>query len=64
MIEQHKQTGADLTIAAKIVPIEEASRFGVLETDQNLRIKNFVENQKSQNQIRRQWEFMSSQLKH
>lgn len=46
MIEQHKQTGADLTIAAKIVPIEEASRFGILETDQNLRIKNFVEKPK------------------
>lgn len=43
MIEQHKQTGADLTIAAKIVPIEEASRFGVLETDSNLKINRFVE---------------------
>ncbi len=43
MIEQHKQTGADLTIAAKIVPLEEASRFGVLETDSNLKINKFVE---------------------
>ena len=46
MIEQHKQTGADLTIAAKIVPIEEASRFGVLETDSNLKINRFVEKPK------------------
>lgn len=46
MIEQHKQTGADLTIAAKIVPIEEASRFGVLETDSNLKINKFVEKPK------------------
>ena len=46
MIEQHKQTGADLTIAAKIVPIEEASRFGILETDENLRINKFVEKPK------------------
>ena len=46
MIEQHKQTGADLTIAAKIVPIEEASRFGVLETDSNLKIQKFVEKPK------------------
>ena len=46
MIEQHKATGADLTIAAKIVPIEEASRFGVLETDSNLRINKFVEKPK------------------
>ncbi|MDE7106536.1 MAG: glucose-1-phosphate adenylyltransferase [Anaeroplasmataceae bacterium] len=46
MIEQHKQTGADLTIAAKIVPIEEASRFGILETDANLKINKFVEKPK------------------
>lgn len=46
MIEQHKATGADLTIAAKIVPIEEASRFGVLETDSNLKIEKFVEKPK------------------
>lgn len=46
MIEQHKQTGADLTIAAKIVPLEEADRFGILETDSNLRINKFVEKPK------------------
>ena len=46
MIEQHKKTGADLTIAAKIVPIEEASRFGILETDSNLKINKFVEKPK------------------
>ena len=46
MIEQHKKTGADLTIAAKIIPIEEASRFGILETDANLKIEKFVEKPK------------------
>ena len=46
LIEQHKQTGADLTIAAKIVPMEEASRYGILETDSNLRITKFVEKPK------------------
>ena len=46
MIEQHKKTGADLTIAAKIVPLEEASRFGILETDETLRIQKFVEKPK------------------
>ena len=46
MIEQHKQTGADLTIACKIVPMEEASRFGILETDSNLKISKFVEKPK------------------
>ncbi len=46
MIEQHKKTGADLTIACKIVPMEEASRFGILETDDNLKINKFVEKPK------------------
>ena len=46
LIEQHKKSGADLTICAKIVPIEEASRFGILETDENLRINKFVEKPK------------------
>ena len=46
MIEQHKKTGADLTIAAKIVPMEEASRFGILETDDKLKIEKFVEKPK------------------
>jgi glucose-1-phosphate adenylyltransferase len=46
MIEQHKKTGAELTIAAKIVPMEEASRFGILETDETLKIEKFVEKPK------------------
>ncbi len=46
LIEQHKKTGADLTICAKIVPIDEASRFGILETDDQLRIQKFVEKPK------------------
>ena len=46
LIAQHKATGADLTIAAKIVPQEEASRFGILETDANLKINKFVEKPK------------------
>ena len=46
LIEQHKKTGADLTIAAKVVPYEEASRFGILETDSNLKINKFVEKPK------------------
>lgn len=46
LIDQHKRTGADLTICAKIVPMEEASRFGILETDENLKITKFVEKPK------------------
>lgn len=46
LIEQHKQTGADVTLAAKIVDLDEASRFGILETDENLKITKFVEKPK------------------
>ena len=46
LIAQHKATGADLTIAAKIVPMEEASRFGILETDETNKITKFVEKPK------------------
>lgn len=43
MIEQHKQTGADCTIAMIPVPIEEAPRFGILQTDETNRIVSFEE---------------------
>ncbi|MCR4898875.1 MAG: glucose-1-phosphate adenylyltransferase [Acholeplasmatales bacterium] len=46
LIDQHKKTGADLTICAKIVPMEEASRFGILETDSKNKITKFVEKPK------------------
>ena len=43
MLEYHKSNNADLTIAAMPVPIEEASRFGVILTDENNRITEFEE---------------------
>lgn len=43
MIEQHRQTEADCTIAMIPVPIEEASRFGILQTDDTNRIVTFEE---------------------
>lgn len=46
MIEQHKKTGADVTIAAKIIPIDEADRFGILETNDELKVTKFVEKPK------------------
>ena len=46
MILQHQMTGADVTIAAKIVPIEEASRFGILETNDDLQVVKFQEKPK------------------
>ena len=33
MLDYHKANNADVTIAAMPVPIEEASRFGIVVTD-------------------------------
>lgn len=43
MLKFHKEKGADLTIAHIDVPWEEASRFGILNTDANLKVNEFVE---------------------
>lgn len=43
MINYHRQKGADLTIAAQPVDYEEASRFGILDHEENMKITNFVE---------------------
>lgn len=43
MLDFHKANNADITIATIPVPIEEASRFGVVITDEQKRIKEFEE---------------------
>lgn len=43
MLGWHKETGADVTIAAIEVPQSEASRFGILCTDEGGRITDFEE---------------------
>lgn len=43
MIRQHRQTEADLTIAAIETPLEEANRFGVFEVDATNRVVGFEE---------------------
>lgn len=43
MLEYHKANNADVTIAAMPVPIEEASRFGIVITDETNRITEFEE---------------------
>ena len=43
MMEYHLQRGADLTMAAIRVPMAEASRFGILGVDENMRVTSFVE---------------------
>ena len=46
MLAAHKETGADCTIAVLEVPLEEASRFGIMNTDESLRILEFEEKPK------------------
>ncbi len=43
MLDYHKANNADVTIAAMPVPIEEASRFGILVTDEHNKIIEFEE---------------------
>ncbi|MBQ6634824.1 MAG: glucose-1-phosphate adenylyltransferase [Lachnospiraceae bacterium] len=43
MLEFHKQNAADVTIAVMPVSMEEASRFGIMITDENSRIIDFEE---------------------
>lgn len=46
MLKAHKETGADATIAVLEVPLSEASRFGIMNTDENLKIVEFEEKPK------------------
>ncbi len=43
ILEAHRNTGAEVTIAVKIVPMEQASRFGIMSADAGGRITRFVE---------------------
>lgn len=43
MLDFHKENNADVTIAAMPVPIEEASRFGIVITDDNNQVTEFEE---------------------
>ena len=43
MLEAHQNSGAAVTIAAVDVPWNEASRFGIMKTDENDRIVSFEE---------------------
>ncbi len=46
MLEAHKEKNADCTIAVLEVSLEEASRFGIMNTDDELRILEFEEKPK------------------
>ena len=43
MLDFHKNNNAEVTIAVMPVPMEEASRFGIMITDENRRITEFEE---------------------
>ena len=47
MLEHHKQTGASCTVATITVPIEEASRFGICNTNPDNSIYEFEEKPKN-----------------
>lgn len=47
MLEQHKQHEADCTIAVIRVPLDEASRFGIMDTDENGFVYKFTEKPKN-----------------
>ena len=46
MLANHKQKGADVSLASMPVPWEETSRFGIVVTDENQRITAFQEKPK------------------
>ena len=45
-VEKHLQSKADLTIAAKAMPEQKISAFGIMAVDSELRVKEFVEKPK------------------
>ena len=47
MLQAHKNTGADCTIAVLEVPLSEASRFGIMVTDETGKINDFQEKPKN-----------------
>ena len=43
LLQSHKDNNASLTVAVLDVPLKEASRFGIMNTDANNRIVEFEE---------------------
>ncbi len=50
MLEYHKEKGANLTVAVIPVPIKEASRFGIMNTDENQRIVELRKSREAEEQ--------------
>ena len=49
MLKAHKEKGADLTVAVLNVSMDEASRFGIMNTNDDLSIYEFEEKQEHPN---------------
>lgn len=43
LLQQHAQSGADVTVACVPVPVEESASFGVLGMDERRRVRSFIE---------------------
>lgn len=43
LVQYHREKGADATVCTIRVPLDEASRFGILDTDDDYRVTEFVE---------------------
>ena len=55
MLAKHKKSNAALSVAVIDVPWDEASRFGIMNTDENDRIIEFEEKPKNQRATTLQW---------
>jgi glucose-1-phosphate adenylyltransferase len=46
MLDQHRTTGADITVGVMPVPIEDTNRYGIMEVDDSLNVTQFYEKPK------------------
>jgi len=60
MLAYHKEKGADLTVAVMNVSMKEASRFGIMNTNDDLSIYEFEENLRNLSPRWLRWVFTSS----
>ena len=60
LAQYHRDKGADATVCTIRVPLDEASRFGIVDTDKDYRVVEFIENRQRRRATWRIWEFMSS----
>ncbi|MBK8027549.1 MAG: glucose-1-phosphate adenylyltransferase [Chloroflexi bacterium] len=47
LVDYHEQRGADATVCTINVPLDEASRYGIVDVGEDLRIRKFVEKPKN-----------------